>query len=214
MAQDINKALEDLEKNLKDLESARVQVEKTINASNDLQRTVSKYVFSVKSLCESLGQMVITWDTRTQAILDNFEKRVQSLTKEFSEKTDKEVKLFEDQNIKLSSSVKELSRITSNLSGIKSLLEEKLDVLKDAISFLRIEVEEYYKSINENIDYSRRDLWDSVTTLHKKTDTIQSRLSEIEKSLVSSSARTNKNSLISIFAIIVGIVVLATLHFI
>ncbi len=214
MPQDINKALEDLEKNLKDLESARVQVEKTINASNDLQRTVSKYVFSVKSLCESLGQMVITWDTRTQAILDNFEKRVQSLTKEFSEKTDKEVKLFEDQNIKLSSSVKELSRITSNLSGIKSLLEEKLDVLKDAISFLRIEVEEYYKSINENIDYSRRDLWDSVTTLHKKTDTIQSRLSEIEKSLVSSSARTNKNSLISIFAIIVGIVVLATLHFI
>ena len=39
MAYDINSALERLEKNLKDIDSARQQVEKTITSSNNLQTT-------------------------------------------------------------------------------------------------------------------------------------------------------------------------------
>ena len=64
MAQDINKVLETLEQNLRDLESARTQVENTIKASNDLQSRVSEYVAAVKALVQSMGQIGSDWDNR------------------------------------------------------------------------------------------------------------------------------------------------------
>lgn len=47
MAYDINKALERLEKNLCDVDSARKQVEKTVACSTDLQNIVNGYVASI-----------------------------------------------------------------------------------------------------------------------------------------------------------------------
>ena len=56
MAYDINAALQRLEQNLKDLSSARTQVENTIKASSDLQKVVSEYVTAVEWLCKRLKQ--------------------------------------------------------------------------------------------------------------------------------------------------------------
>ena len=136
MAHDINKALETLEQNLKDLESARIQVEKTIKASGDLQSTVKEYASAVKALCVSLGQMGSDWDDRGKAILDDFENRIKALTKEFSNETKEKVKQFDNQNKALSSSVEKLSGISTELSGIKQSLENKLDNLKDEVNEL------------------------------------------------------------------------------
>ena len=44
MPYDINTALERLEKNLQNLDSAREQVENTVNASNDLRQIVRDYI--------------------------------------------------------------------------------------------------------------------------------------------------------------------------
>ena len=52
MAYDINVALERLEKNLQNLQSAKEQVESTVSASAELQKIVSGYVASVKSVLE------------------------------------------------------------------------------------------------------------------------------------------------------------------
>ena len=52
MAYDINVALERLEKNLQNLQSAKEQVESTVNSNAELQKIVNDYVTSVKSVLE------------------------------------------------------------------------------------------------------------------------------------------------------------------
>lgn len=58
MAYDINKALERLEKNLCDVDSARKQVEKTVACSTDLQNIVNGYVASLDSLVQDIEQLI------------------------------------------------------------------------------------------------------------------------------------------------------------
>ena len=50
MTYDINATLERLEQNLKQLDSARKQVENTVQASEGLQNAVAGYVASINSL--------------------------------------------------------------------------------------------------------------------------------------------------------------------
>ena len=52
MAYDINLALERLEKNLQDINSAKEQIEDTINASSQLQNVVNGYVASVNAVLQ------------------------------------------------------------------------------------------------------------------------------------------------------------------
>lgn len=49
MAYDINATLERLEQNLKQLDSARKQVETTVQASEELQNAVAGYVASISN---------------------------------------------------------------------------------------------------------------------------------------------------------------------
>ena len=214
MAHDINKALETLEQNLKDLESARIQVEKTIKASGDLQSTVKEYASAVKALCVSLGQMGSDWDDREKAILDDFENRIKALTKEFSNETKEKVKQFDNQNKALSSSVEKLSGISTELSGIKQSLENKLDNLKDEVNELGKTASSLSESIKSKIDDKHDSILKNLGFIDKKADTILSRISEFEKQFSAVAEKTKKDSRINLIAIIVGIVLLVILHFI
>lgn len=64
MPYEINSALERLEQNLKDLDSAKKQVEATVNASDKLQQVVSGYVKSLVSVQESLK----LWEKELQGV--------------------------------------------------------------------------------------------------------------------------------------------------
>ena len=59
MPYDINATLERLEQNLKDLDSARKQVENTVNASNELRQTVSDYVESITKATETVARRLV-----------------------------------------------------------------------------------------------------------------------------------------------------------
>lgn len=214
MAHDINKALETLEQNLKDLESARLQVEKTIKASGDLQSTVKEYASAVKALCVSLGQMGSDWDNRGKAILDSFENRIKALAKEFSDETQKKVKEFDDQNKALSSSVEKLSGITTELSGIKQSLENKLDNLKAEINALANTVSSLSESIKSKIDDKHDSILKNLGPIEKKADSVLSRISEFENKFSAVAEKTKKDSRLNLIALIVGIILLVILHFI
>ena len=54
MTYDINATLERLEQNLKQLDSARKQVETTVQASEGLQNAVAGYVASINSLVKEI----------------------------------------------------------------------------------------------------------------------------------------------------------------
>ena len=64
MPYEINSALERLEQNLKDLDSAKKQVEATVSASDKLQQVVSGYVKSLVSVQEGLKQ----WEKELQGV--------------------------------------------------------------------------------------------------------------------------------------------------
>lgn len=56
MAYDINATLERLEQNLKQLDSARKQVETTVQASEELQNAVAGYVASINSIVKEIKE--------------------------------------------------------------------------------------------------------------------------------------------------------------
>ncbi len=64
MPYEINSALERLEQNLKDLDSAKKQVEATVNASDKLQQVISGYVKSLVSVQEGLK----LWEKELQGV--------------------------------------------------------------------------------------------------------------------------------------------------
>ena len=173
MAQDINKALEILEKNLKDLESARTQVEKTIKTSTDLQQTVSEYVAAVKALVVSLEQMGSDWDNRGKTILDDFEKRLEELSNQFSDKTNEEISRFKDQNDVLSTTTEKLATISSELSEVKQSLEGKLDELCIETRALKEDVEGQSLCIQKSIDSCQDTLQNSMNSIDGKTDALR-----------------------------------------
>ena len=58
MTYDINAALERLEKNLSDVESAKLQVEETIATSESLQQIIGKYSESLQTLNSEISLYV------------------------------------------------------------------------------------------------------------------------------------------------------------
>ena len=214
MAQDINKVLETLEQNLRDLESARTQVENTIKASNDLQSRVSEYVAAVKALVQSMGQIGSDWDNRGKTILDDFERRVQILSREFSDKTEVEISRFKKQNDALSTSQEKLANITVELSGIKQSLESKLDNLIGETSALRRDVVDQSENLKSNIASCHDSIQRTLLSMNEKADNLLVGNSDLKALLSATEEKTKKASRINLIAIIVGVLVLVILHFV
>ena len=157
MVHDINSALEKLEKNLGELDSARSQVLKSVNASNDLLKMVTLYVTAVKNLADSLEQWESSLSARESELHGDFESAISSIrhrcteiisafnddvskaTSEFKTETDKTLERFTEQNDKLAARVEELvslreqiKKATSEIESVKGSLNEILKELKDS----------------------------------------------------------------------------------
>ena len=73
MPYDINAALERLEKNLQNLDSAREQVENTVNASNNLKQIVIDYIESITELRSDIQE----WEEQLKQSQDGLFTRAQ-----------------------------------------------------------------------------------------------------------------------------------------
>ena len=156
MAHDINSALERLEKNLSELDSARSQVMQSVNASNDLLKMVTQYVAAVKKLTASLeewesslsgreselhgefGSAITSIKQTCTDIISAFKLDVNKATLDFKKDTDAEHEKVE-QNDKLAERVTELvalreqiKKATEEIESVKSALNEILKELKDS----------------------------------------------------------------------------------
>ena len=79
MTHDINSALERLEKNLSELDSARSQVLQSVNASNDLLKMVTQYVTAVKKLAASLEEWESSLSGRESELHGEFGSAITSI---------------------------------------------------------------------------------------------------------------------------------------
>src|SRR5574344_2880205 len=98
MPYDINTSLERLEQSLKDIESAKKQVEKTVKTSNELQGVVAGYVSSLDSLLTNVKDWVKEISsfqgsniTGIEKSIVNIEKSCDNVLEEFTKATDKVV---------------------------------------------------------------------------------------------------------------------------
>ena len=191
MAHDINSALEKLEKNLGELDSARSQVLKSVNASNDLLKMVTLYVTAVKNLADSLEQWESSLIARESELHGDFESAISSIrqrcteiisafnadvtkaTSEFKTETDKTLERFTEQNDKLAARVEELvslreqiKKATSEIESVKGSLNEILKELKDSQDEQDASLEDLKQKVsglNEKIDNSKGLVLQAIT---------------------------------------------------
>lgn len=159
--EEINNILESLRKALQNVDSARVQTERTVNAYNDLQETVRTYILSIENSVEALNQLLTMYENSkiemengvynaVKTILDksneikiNFESSVQSSIISFN-------RGVEDNLNNLKTSVIELSKENSKLINLKRDIDSlcnKLDEFKIDIKCVEAKLE---KRITEN----------------------------------------------------------------
>ena len=180
MAHDINSALERLEKNLSELDSARSQVMQSVNASNNLLKMVTQYVAAVKKLAASLEEWESSLSSRESElhgefgsaiasikhtcndIMSAFKVDVNKATLDFKKDTDKTLEKFTEQNDKLAERVTELvalreqiKKATEEIESVKSALNEILKELKDS---------------QDEQDATLEDLKTKVTCLNEKIE--------------------------------------------
>lgn len=159
--EEINNILESLRRALQNVDSARVQTERTINAYNDLQETVRTYILSIENSVEALNRMLTVYEhSKTdmensvygavKTILDksnevktDFERSVQSSISTFN-------RGIEDNMNNLRTSVSELSEENSKLVNLKrdiDILCTKLEDFKTDIKSVEAKLE---KKITDN----------------------------------------------------------------
>lgn len=159
--EEINNILESLRRALQNVDSARVQTERTINAYNDLQETVRTYILSIENSVEALNQMLTVYEhSKTdmensvygavKTILDksnevktDFERSVQSSINTFN-------RGIEDNLNNLRTSVSELSEENSKLVNLKRDIDSLCQKLYDFKTDIKDVEKKLEKRITDN----------------------------------------------------------------
>ena len=82
MAYDINASLERLEQNLKNIDSARLQVEKTIMSSNQLQSKMTDFITSMSELLGNINEWKSRLENSQQGGQETLEKSVSKISED------------------------------------------------------------------------------------------------------------------------------------
>ena len=206
MAHDINTALERLEKNLSELDSARSQVLQSVNASNDLLKLVTQYVTAVKNLAANLevwesslrgresdlhgefGSAITSIKQTCTDIISAFKVDVNKASSDFKKDTDKTLEKFTEQNDKLAERVSELvalreqiKKATAEIESVKSALNEILKELKvsqDEQDATLEDLKTKVSGLNEKVENSKGTVLQAVTDSKQSLSAILNQTNE------------------------------------
>lgn len=184
MPYDINTALERLEKNLQNLDSAREQVENTVNASNNLRQIVRDYIESITELRsdlqkweEQLKQSQDGLSTNVQDVFAALKTSCDTISTEFKFSTNETLNKFSEQNIILTERVDELIILRKEL---KSAMSE-IVTIKDILT----ELTKVFKKSKENQDQALSNIIGKVVelpvTVKGYTDEVAQQMDERHK---------------------------------
>ena len=210
MPYDINAALERLEKNLQDLDSARNQVEQAVKASTDLQSVVSEYVSSVKTLCvglqaweaslkaqgESLSRdyeaAIARVNSTCTEIINSFGTVVKQTSTDFKDKTGSIVEKFTEQNRILTERVQDLNALKEDIKKATAEIQE----IKESLSQISKDLKESQESQDAVLEDIKQKLEAIPTVISTTAEGINEKLSSIQEKADSISSLLSKvNSL-------------------
>lgn len=242
MAYDINLALERLEKNLQDINSAKEQIEDTINASSQLQNVVNGYVASVNAvlqetilLKEEIAKMRVKKVTEIKEAVTSIEASCNTIIAEFKKNSSSILTDFVSQNDRLAKSNEELSAFQTKLeqsieitSGLKTRQDEiSADVhsIHNKLQESTENISKQYGQLSQKVDADMTMLTNSMSKefsrLSERTEELnraitknQRDIEELCKQISDQHADNLKNININRWMLIAGILILAALQFI
>ncbi|EFC68514.1 MULTISPECIES: hypothetical protein [Prevotella] len=242
MAYDINLALERLEKNLQDINSAKEQIEDTINASSQLQNVVNGYVASVNAvlqetilLKEEIAKMRVQKVTEIKEAVTSIEASCNTIIAEFKKNSSSILTDFVSQNDRLAKSNEELSAFQTKLeqsieitSGLKTRQDEiSADVhsIHNKLQESTENISKQYGQLSQKVDADMTMLTNSMSKefsrLSERTEELnraitknQRDIEELCKQISDQHADNLKNININRWMLIAGILILAALQFI
>ena len=196
MTYDINTALERLTRNLQDLESARTQVENTVDASNELREAVIGYVKSINELYAEIRD----WEAYLKVVQNNLSSEItetfvtlkdscETISVGFKKSTDKTLRELTKQSEELQNRVKELDVLRKDLKGamteiggMKSTLSNLTTVLTKSlqgqdkaladiignVSGLPVIVKGYTEDVVQKMDKRHHEFTEKLDFLNEK----------------------------------------------
>lgn len=187
----INGLLQQLQENLNKVEAARVQVEKTVAAYETLKQSVDYYTKELDSIVNNVQTMI----SQLEEIKEHFMNNVSS-------------KVIAEIQKGVSTIVAETDKLSSQVSSVHSLIEEKSNDLSHNIT-------QQADSLNDKFSSQFKTLSHEIQLDTEKIhSTIQSSSETIVNAIAESKKKVAKAININRWIIIVGLVILIILHFI
>lgn len=173
MAYDINAALERLETNLTEVESAKKQVEETIATSESLQQIIGRYSESLSSMgkdisafieeirnyqgnkTSELDSAVDTIKTSCDCVINKFNAEVKLAIKSFDEKLSETIVKFGSENEKLRIQVNKLNSLQDVLNkATKEVneVEKKVDILATELKNSQDEQDKVLANVKSSLE--------------------------------------------------------------
>lgn len=182
MEERINQALVQLESDLKNLSSAREQVEKTVKSGNDLQKTVGEYIVIVRTFCDSLKNYedyLNVWEDNLRArgtslgheiesaiadierscstVITHFNTKVDDIKNSFQTETKKTLDSFIEENSKLSTHIEELNSLRTQIKETSN----EIQLVKESL----YQISKDLKESQDEQDEALNDIQQKVTNL-------------------------------------------------
>ena len=221
MAHDINSALERLEANLQNIDSARQQVENTIAASNALQIKVKEYPSSLTEMCDKVKETSSNFESKTKDSLQKFVEQNNKLTEHVQN-----LKSLRDEIVKTSTEIQEVKSLLSQISNdLKNSQKEQDDVLKridhgvtelpNKLNSIVDAINTISESLMKEIDIKEVNILSHISSLSSLCQNIKSDIDSTNTSLLTAIDKTKKDTAnainISRWIVILGFTILAIL---
>ena len=207
MAYDINAALERLEKNLSEVESAKKQVEETIATSESLQLIIGRYSDSLVELNKEITKFIAEVHnyqslktteldtaikmimTSCEAVISKFNVNVKTSTDAFNAKFSETITKFGSENNKLAEQVTKLNSLHGALKDATSEIKEierKLDEIAKNLKDSQAEQDRTLDNIKSSIDTLpanfKSQIDDVINTINVQANDLENKADEIKTS--------------------------------
>ena len=221
MAHDINSALERLEANLQNIDSARQQVENTVAASNALQVEVREYTSTINEMCGKVKETASQFESKTKVSLQKFVEENNKLTELVQN-----LKSLRDEIFKTSTDIQDvkslLIQISKDLTDSQKKQDEVLKRIDQGITELPNKLDSIVDVINtiseslmKEIDEKEVNILSNISSLSSLCQNIKSDLNSSNASLLTAIEKTKKDTTnainISRWIVIIGFTILAIL---
>lgn len=167
---DINSVIEQIKKDLENINSAKEQVESIVSSSTKLQESVKNGTETFRQLSEDVELLLKSIENERQTLLLDFEEKCSVLSGSFEKSTTDTIGLFKNESLSslnnLKVAISEIKKSAADINSTNLDIKEEMKIAKD--SFLSLE--KLISKIKTNQDESFKNMCDELMAQSVKVD--------------------------------------------